>query len=130
MKSMVVDDELINRKMLENYLLDYGPCDVFENGNDALEAFTAALQAGEPYDLVTLDVEMPEINGHELLKKLRAVEEKRGVMGSAAARVLMISVHQERESIMPAFRAGCEGYLFKPLDVNQLKSKLEELELL
>ncbi|MEI6415153.1 MAG: response regulator, partial [Pseudomonadota bacterium] len=65
MKILIADDEFPNRKLLRDYLKSYGHCDMVANGKAALELFTADLEDGDPYDVVFLDIMMPEMDGQK-----------------------------------------------------------------
>lgn len=70
MKSLVVDDELTTRLMLKKILSPFGTCDTISNGTEAIKAYWLALKDKEPYDLICLDILMPDVNGKTVLKKL------------------------------------------------------------
>ncbi len=78
MKILVAEDDPISRNLIEKMLSGYGTCTATENGADALAAFNTALQEGEPYQLVCLDIMMPGMDGLECLKAIRASETARG----------------------------------------------------
>ena len=76
---LVVDDNATNREILDAYL---GPrvavCDLVESGPAALARLDAAARDGRPYDLVILDGQMPEMDGREVARAIRASEQLRG----------------------------------------------------
>ena len=78
MKTLIVEDDFTSRLLLQELLKGYGPAHVAVNGKEAVEAARMAMDAGEPYDLICLDIMMPEMDGHGALKEIRAQEEARG----------------------------------------------------
>lgn len=99
------------------------------HGATAITRFTQALIALEPFDLVCLDIQMPEIDGHAMLHCLRAIESAFGREGRNAATILMVTNRNDPKSVFTAFRGQCEGYIIKPLDRNQLVTQLAELRI-
>ena len=59
--------------MLVLYITTLGECDLVNNGSEAIKAFIKAIDKGENYDLITLDIVMPEMDGHEVLKRIRKI---------------------------------------------------------
>lgn len=130
MKFLIVDDDEVSRKLLAKILEPFGSCDMAENGVQAVQAVSRARQRGEPYDLVTLDIMMPEMDGQEALCEIRKVEYNQGIHGREGTKVLMVTALEDTRHIIAAFRAGCEGYIVKPIDRQAVLDKLVELGLL
>ena len=129
MKILIVDDDFVCRKVLDKFLSEYGECDIAVNGKEALEAFKLSFESKEPYDLICLDIMMPEMNGQELLKKIREFENENAVLSLDATKVIMTTALDDHENIKMAFREQCEAYIVKPVVKEQLIQKLRELEL-
>lgn len=123
MKTLIVDNEAICRMALAGMLKPRGQVDAASSAKAALELFAQALKSGERYDLVCLDVMMPEMDGHEALQELRSLEAQAGIPLGHGAKVVMITASASNDDVMNAFRSNCDAYLVKPV----LKSKLEEL---
>ncbi len=126
MKILVVEDDFVSRKLLMALLSKFGECDMASNGVEGLEAYLLALESGELYDLVTLDIMMPEMNGHEVLKRIRMVEHERQLDHTC---VIMTSALSDSENVLRAFKNQCEAYLRKPISKSELTQKLIELGL-
>jgi adenylate cyclase len=112
---LVVDDDVLNRRLLTKSLERDGhrTTDV-DNGFAAL----AALEADRP-DLVLLDIEMPGVDGIEVLERIKADEGLRHVP------VIMISGVDDTESIVRCLEAGAEDYLPKPFDPVILRARID-----
>jgi two-component system chemotaxis response regulator CheY len=130
MKTLVVEDEFISRNILLAFLSEHGHCDVAINGCEAVEAFARAYAEGSPYDLVCLDLSMPEMNGHDALRHMRFAEVKRGIYGLDRVRIVITTVHWDAENMFPAFRGECDGYLAKPISKQALDELLCSLNVL
>lgn len=127
MKILIVEDDPASRRLMLAYLAPLGPCDQAADGAEALDAFTRALDRDEPYDLVCLDIMMPGMTGHEVLRTIRGTEEERGIF--PPARVIMTTALRDRDNVMAAFSNQCEAYLVKPIDRGQLLEKIRTLGL-
>ncbi len=130
MKTLVVEDEFASRLVLEELLRGYGPCHVAVNGKEAVHAFRKALEADEPYDLVCLDIMMPEMDGHQALKEIRSLEEARGILSSSGARILMTTALDDPRNVVDAFKSLCDSYLVKPIKLNKLVAELKKMGLI
>jgi len=131
MKTLIVEDDFISRTLIQEMLSPYGPCHSASNGLECLTAFEQSLKNKTPYDLVCLDIMMPEMDGQEALRRLRELEEKMGIGGSDLAKVIMISALGDAKSIMKSFMKGqCEAYLTKPVDRDKLLATCRKLGLI
>ena len=112
-------------------LSPFGTCHVATNGREALEVLKRACEEDKRYDLVCLDIMMPEMDGQEVLAGIREMENARGIRGMKATKVIMTTALDDSHNIMEAFTQGhCEAYLTKPIDRNRLLEHLSELKLL
>lgn len=127
MKSLVVEDDTTSRLVMQEYLAEFGHCDAVEHGKGALEAFAKAHRDGAPYELVCLDIMMPDMNGHDVLVRLRQYESDLDIGGLNGARVLMTTALGDAKNVVRAFKEQCEGYLVKPVTPEKLAEKLKEL---
>jgi two-component system chemotaxis response regulator CheY len=126
-KTLIVEDEITSRVMLREILKRYGLPHVAMNGKEAVDAVSAALQAKDPYDLICLDIMMPEMDGQEALKRIRQLEAEAGVTAEKRAKVIMTTAHADRDNVLEAIRSQCDYFLVKPIDGRAL---LDELRLL
>jgi len=130
MKSLIVEDEFTGRLILQKILGQYGEVHIAANGREAAEAVQLALEEKAPYDLITLDVMMPEMNGQEALKAIRDIEGTDRVQPAQGAKIIMTTALGDGKSIMTAFKEQCDGYLVKPLERKKLMKYLEDFRLI
>jgi len=130
MRTLIVEDDFTNRLLLQELLRDFGDCHVAINGKEAVLAVAAALEAGVAYDLICLDIMMPEMDGQQALKEIRALEDQKGRPAEEGTRVLMTTMARDKDNVMQAFREQCDGYLIKPIDKTKLVNALVDLGLL
>lgn len=130
MRCLLVEDEFTSRRILQKMLSELGECDVAVDGVEAKDAFKRALEDGTPYDVVFLDIMLPGLEGQEVLKELRALENARQVPIGSGTRVIMTTSLADAGNVMKAFRSGCESYLVKPVDREKVYAELRKLGLL
>lgn len=111
---LVVDDNEMNRDMLSRYLERQGHTVILaENGRHALEAMKT-----HSFDLILLDIMMPEMNGFQVLQYLKDHDAWRDLP------VIMISALDEMESVVRCIEMGAEDYLPKPFDPVLLRARV------
>ena len=130
MRVLIVEDDATTRQMLMMMLAAIGQCDLARNGQEAIDEFEKARDEEEPYDLICLDILMPEMNGHDVLKQIRELEGSVPDADGGGVKVIITTAIDERESIIEAFRSQCDAYLVKPISRDQLLAQIRSLGLL
>lgn len=127
MRFLVVEDDFTSRRLMQKLLSPYGESDIAVNGLEAVAAFKAALADKQPYALICLDVMMPEMDGQQVLKEIRAAEREAGIPPVRETKIIMTTaLDSPRDVIEAYYRGGCNGYLVKPIDRRRLVALLEE----
>ena len=130
MKTLIVEDDFTSRKFMLKFLQKYGECDITVDGNEAIDAFKLALDEGEGYDLICLDIMMPEKDGYEVLREIRAIEKERNLPEEKCPKVIMTTALAEGRNVSKAFELGCVAYAGKPIDQDKFENQLRKLELI
>ncbi len=130
MKTLLAEDDFASRKFMDKYLSQYGECDVTVDGEEAVDAYMMALEDGDPYDLVCLDVMMPVLDGYQVLKAIRDIEAERGIPKEKRVKIIMTTALNEERNVKKAFELGCEAYSGKPIDVDRFEQVLKRLNLI
>ena len=130
MNILILEDDFICRVALQKLLAHYGECHVAAQGQEAVEAFQLALNAGQPYDLVCLDIVMSGLDGHDVLKAMRAAEGKAGIFSGHGTKIIMTTGLDDMKNVMAAYSELCDGYLYKPITRKNLANVLLELKLI
>jgi two-component system, chemotaxis family, chemotaxis protein CheY len=130
MKTLIVEDEFTSRLLLQHILAPYGECHTAVTGKEGVYAFHVALEAGQPYDLVCLDIKMPEMDGHKALQEMRAMEAAKGILPPNGTKIVMTTAVASEKNVVAAYREHCDGYLIKPIDKAKLLALLEQLKVL
>ena len=131
MKTLIVEDDFTSRLLLQELLKGYGPSHIAITGQEAVTAAGLALAFGEPYDLICLDIMMPEMDGHAALKLIRALEEDAGIWDTYRAKIVMITaLLEDAHNATAAHMSLCDAYLAKPVDITKLLKILRQLALI
>ena len=121
-KLLVVEDNELNLEIASTLLEEAGfEVDTAGNGKIAVEKVEAA-SAGR-YDLILMDVQMPEMDGYEATRRIRALPDKK----KAAIPIVAMTANAFEEDQKNALNAGMNGHIAKPLDIQKLFQVLSEL---
>lgn len=129
MRILVVEDDLVSRLVMTGSLNKFGTCDVASDGVEAVAACELALKEGKPYDLISLDIMMPNMDGQEALGKIRDLETEHGILPGMGSKIIMTTALSDIKNVSKAFKSECDGYVTKPIDNEKLMDKLRELEI-
>lgn len=130
MRILIAEDDYVSRKFLYKFMSQFGECDITVDGMEAIEVFLMALDEKNYYDLICLDIMMPEVDGVKALKTIRKLEEERQVPKDKLAKVIMTTALNDPKGIFETFDLGSEAYAVKPIDTDKLIDVLKRLKLL
>lgn len=121
LRVLVAEDNTVNRMVIRGLLgkLHIEP-ELVENG---LEAFNAVRNASQPYNLILMDCEMPEMDGFEATRSIREFERSRDLPATTIVALTAHALQEHRETV---FAAGMNYYLAKPITLDTLYSTLEK----
>jgi two-component system, chemotaxis family, chemotaxis protein CheY len=129
MRTLIVEDDSTSRILLQSYLSQFGESHIAVNGLEAVEAFRAAQESGQSYDLICMDIMMPEMDGQTAVREIRAIEEAGGTLSTNGAKIIMTTAVDDVKSVMQSFNSLCDAYLLKPIDTQKLLLHIRELHL-
>jgi two-component system chemotaxis response regulator CheY len=130
MKTLIVEDDYITARVLSEIMKDFGDTQMAETGKEATGYFENALGSGNKFELVLLDIMLPEMDGQEVLENIRTAETNIGIEGLDRVKVVMITALGDYHNIGKAFKNQCEGYIVKPIEKDKLIEVLKDLELI
>ncbi len=129
MKFLIVDDDFISRTKMQAILEEFGECEVAENGKEALNAFNDAHTSDSPFNMMTLDISMPDMNGDEVLQRIRKTEAQNNTNEEDKLKIIMVTSHADKDSIVTCLQAGCTDYIVKPFTMETVKKKIDDIKL-
>jgi two-component system chemotaxis response regulator CheY len=117
---LVVDDFTTMRRILRNLLAELG----FRQVDDASDGRVALeMLKQNDYDFVISDINMPRVNGYELLRQIRADAKLKDLP------VLLITSEASKDEVLQAIRLGANGTILKPLTKSALEEKVRNIQL-
>lgn len=130
MRILIVEDDFVSRKLLYAILSPYGSCNLAIDGTEALKAFKQSIDEKNYYDLICLDIMMPEMDGHHVLAKIREMEKQAGILEMAGAKVIFTTALADFQNSEKLYHEQCVSYMGKPINRTELISKIKEFGLL
>lgn len=131
MKSLIVEDDFGSRRLLQTYVQDLGPTDIVVDGDEAIQAFRLAWEENDPYDVIFLDIMMPNVDGQEALKQIREIERSIGIREKDQVKVIMTTALEDPRNVVEAYHQGAAtSYLVKPIERHRLMEELDNLGLI
>lgn len=143
MKILIVDNEEGDRELLKDILQPFGLCHLAEDGLEGVELFIKALSDDAPFDFVLLDINMPNMDGQEALKRMRMEEMKvygrsfsltesrsRSKSNNYAIIIMQTSMQDPTQMVESFIKGKCNGYITKPVTRHDLIEKLKRFNLI
>lgn len=129
MKILVVDDEMVSRKKMQKIMQNFGECQTADSGKAAVEAYTEAILARQPFRLITLDVSMPDMGGTDVLALIRTHERNNAIAQKERVKILMVTSHADQETVITSITGGCDDYIKKPFSMERVAQTLKKVGL-
>ena len=129
MKTLIVEDDRTCSMLLQTILQEYGPVQTAGNGRQAIERVRESLATNEPFNLICMDIMMPEMDGQQAVAAIRAMEEEREIFSNGAT-IIMTTAIDDEESAKIAYSNFCDLYVVKPIEKGPLLEELRKLGLI
>ena len=123
-----MEDDYASRIVMKKFLAEIGPWDArpAADGVEGVDAFLQAHKEGEPYDLICLDIMLPRVDGIDVLRIVRQLEQERGYV---PAKIMMTTALYDKSKVDEAFALGCQAYCTKPLELQKFRDVMGKLGL-
>ena len=131
MHYLIVDDDPNICTLLSVYLASFGDTTIANHGEDALQMFQTALDAGEHFDAVFMDITMPDMDGHQAVQQMRDIEKAHAITGANRFKLVMITAHSDVKNVTESFFSGeADCYITKPFSEDALLDELRKNKIL
>jgi two-component system chemotaxis response regulator CheY len=124
---LILEDDPVSGKLLKHYLESYGDCDLVTDGKKAVDYFRKAIRTGDGYQLVFVDIMVPEILGQDVVRIIRETEQKEKISSEKRTKIIITSSLSDAENIIESFKAACDSYLIKPIRKAKLINEIKGL---
>lgn len=129
LRFLIVEDDPTAGGLLHYILRQHGDCVLCESGHEGLAAFRAGWDQGFPFDLLILDLFLPDLHGDAILKEIRADEAQRGIQDAAQrCKVLINTASKDLGQMRQTLELEPDGYLMKPINVDSLIDRIASLK--
>ncbi len=131
--ALIVDDDFATRKIFVSFLSKYMPCYVAKDGVEAIQAVTESFAGTTPcFDLIIMDIMMPNIDGLQACKAIRQIERSKNVGSFAAESKIFIAstLSDDKTMLKAVYECGADSYLIKPVQFTELRRQLVRYRLI
>lgn len=126
MKALVMDNDFINRRILQLLFTEFGRCDAADSGNVTLSMVEDALKKRRPYSLIVLNT-FSQVDWVKMLHEIKAMERSHALYGKDGARIMVMSSDTDKKTIITAFRNQCDAFIQKPAKKREIKNALSSM---
>jgi len=130
MNILIVDDEIVSRHMVAALLKPYGNTSEAVNGLEAVQAYKISRKNQTPYDVIFLDILMPEMDGKTAASQIRAIEKIHDVPAGKEVKIVMLSALDDPKNVIESYyNSGATSYIVKPVSKDKLEAEFKKLKL-
>jgi len=126
-KALIVEDVFLIQRILQKLTIDYADCHTAQDGLIAVETYKSEYFNGDPFDLIYLDIYIPEMDGIEVLESIRSFEDELKIKEEEKVKIVMVTSLSHSNMIKKARKLGCDGYVTKPFSKDQIINELKRL---
>jgi len=127
LRILIAEDDPVSALVLSKFVSPYGSVQVEDNGEKAFIAFQKQFDEGAPFDVIFLDIMMPDVGGQEALSAIREYERMLDLPDEKAAKIIMVTALQDGENLYHAHRERCHEYITKPISRSTITPIFERL---
>jgi len=123
---LIIDNDVFSSTQVKIFLQDLGLCEDARDRDSALARFRSAIDAGTPYDLVVVDIQLTDTDDDTILEALRAIEDEHDVPSEKRTRIFVATAFTGHQLVTDCLIKGYDEFFNKPVDKNRLIDKLDE----
>lgn len=128
---LIVDDDERFALLVAKKLDQYAQCVTAASGDDALLQFEHHLREKAPFRAVFMDIEMPGMNGHQVIERLRQIEKQNEIAPTDSFKLVMLTAHKDVKNVSKSFFKGsADAYVHKLEVGDKLLPELKKINLI
>lgn len=128
---LLVDDDKRFAQLVAKKLERYAKCIIATAGDEALLQFEHHLREKAPFHAIFMDIEMPKMNGHEVVKEMRRLEKQNKINPLNSFKLVMLTGHKDVKNISTSFfKGGADAYIYKADLKEELVKELEKAKII
>lgn len=131
MKILIAEDDHIVGKVLMKMTAKYGSVELAVNGQEAVDRFLQAHADQKPYDLILMDIMMPEVDGLHAVRTIREKEVELKIPQSGRVKIIMTTTLGDPRTVIKAlYESDADSYLTKSIHATELADAMRALKLI
>ena len=130
LNALIVEDEQVALAKIKLIMDSIGSYQIAETGDSCLQQFSSSLSSRKYFDVLLIDIGLPDMSGKGLLKKIDELEEKYNVPSDKKVKKIMVTASAEKQDLFGSIQDRCDDYLLKPVTKDIVMDKLKAVGLL
>lgn len=128
---LIVDDDERFGHLMAQRLKQYAKCVISTDGEDALTQFKHQYTGETPFTAVFMDIEMPNMSGHEVVRRMREIEDTQRVGPINEFKLIMLTAHKDVKNVSASFfKGGADAYIPKDAIDTLLDAELSKINVI
>ncbi len=128
--ALIVEDVFLIQRVIERFIEPYGVFTVSNNGKEALKKYAEFFFNGNAFNLVCLDIYLPEMNGLDVLSNIRKFEDEIKLKSEERCKIIIISSVTHPATVQQAYKLGCDYYVAKPFSKEDIVNALKKIKMI
>ncbi len=124
MRILILEDDTTTQELLKSLLEPCSDLTIADNTMDAIDAFAESLTSFFYYNVVLIDIGLPDIDGVKALQILRKFEKVKAINTSNKTKIVIMTATADEQKVKEALKNGCNGFIIKPITKESLNKKL------
>jgi HD-like signal output (HDOD) protein/CheY-like chemotaxis protein len=124
MKVLVIDHDPTISKSFEELPIDTTGLQALRSGDAAIRGVKNALKRRDPFELIAIDIDLPDMDGRKVILEIRKIEQEWSIPNEKRAFVMMVTAKADAKSVKTSFASGCNAFIVKPFNVDTVVKTL------
>ena len=129
MKILIIEDDKSTQLLLEKIFGSDIECTIFTEAMDGIDSFVENMIQFDSYDAVLIDINLPDLNGVNVLRLLRKFESVKGIMENRKSKIIMMTGNADEQNVKESLKNGCDNFLIKPITKEKIETKFKAVGL-